>query len=136
VDVVALAGLSIIRPPHAAAGDVHSWHLYVTQLAYGAGVARDVFIERLFEQGIGCSETVVHGDNGFLVPVQDAEALAQAMRRFIEEPDLQTSMGARSRQMAEDKYDVHKVNAVMLAGMGLESACPILCRQVRAENGH
>jgi glycosyltransferase involved in cell wall biosynthesis len=67
----------------------------------------------------GCRETVVHGDNGFLVPVQDAEALAQAMRRFIEEPDLQTSMGARARQMAEDKYDVHKVNAVMLAGMGL-----------------
>jgi glycosyltransferase involved in cell wall biosynthesis len=68
----------------------------------------------------GCSETVVDGDNGFLVPVQDAEALAQAMRRFIEEPSLQTSMGARARQMAEDKYDVHKVNAVMLAGMGLK----------------
>lgn len=68
----------------------------------------------------GCRETVVHGANGFLVPVQDAEALAQAMRRFIEEPDLQTSMGVRACQMAEDKYDVHKVNAVMLAGMGLE----------------
>jgi glycosyltransferase involved in cell wall biosynthesis len=68
----------------------------------------------------GCRETVVHGDNGFLVPVQDAAALAQAMRRFIEEPDLQTSMGARSRQIADDKYDVHKVNAVMMAGMGLE----------------
>lgn len=68
----------------------------------------------------GCRETVVHGANGFLVPVQDTEALAQAMRRFIEEPDLQTSMGVRARQMAEDKYDVHKVNAVMLAGMGLE----------------
>ncbi len=68
----------------------------------------------------GCRETVVDGDNGFLVPVQDAEALAQAMARFIGEPGLQTSMGARSRQMAEDKYDVHKVNAVMLAGMGLE----------------
>ena len=27
----------------------------MTQLADGAGVARDVFIERLFEQGIGCS---------------------------------------------------------------------------------
>jgi glycosyltransferase involved in cell wall biosynthesis len=68
----------------------------------------------------GCRETVVHGDNGFLVPVQDAEALAQAMRRFIEQPALQQRMGTRSRQLAEDKYDVHKVNAVMLAGMGLE----------------
>lgn len=51
----ALEGLSIIRPPHAEIGDVHSWHLYVTQLADGARVTRDVFIERMFEQGIGCS---------------------------------------------------------------------------------
>jgi dTDP-4-amino-4,6-dideoxygalactose transaminase len=51
----ALAGLPVILPPHAAAGDVHSWHLYVTQLTDEAKVSRDVFIERLFEQGIGCS---------------------------------------------------------------------------------
>ena len=51
----ALVGLPIVRPPHAAAGDVHSWHLYVTQLADDAGVPRDTFIERMFEQGIGCS---------------------------------------------------------------------------------
>jgi glycosyltransferase involved in cell wall biosynthesis len=68
----------------------------------------------------GCRETVLHGENGFLVPIQDPEALAEAMRRFIEEPELQQSMGARSRQIAERKYDVHKVNAVMLAGMGLK----------------
>lgn len=51
----ALKDLPIIRPPHALVGDVHSWHLYVTQLADDAGIERDVFIERMFEQGIGCS---------------------------------------------------------------------------------
>ena len=51
----ALVGMPIVRPPHAAPGDVHSWHLYVTQLAENANVSRDVFIERMFEQGIGCS---------------------------------------------------------------------------------
>lgn len=51
----ALAGLPIIRPPHAAMGDMHSWHLYVIQLADDAGVQRETFIERMFEQGIGCS---------------------------------------------------------------------------------
>lgn len=51
----ALAGLPIICPPHAVAGDVHSWHLYVIQLFDGASVSRDIFIERMFEQGIGCS---------------------------------------------------------------------------------
>lgn len=51
----ALAGLPIIRPPHADYGDVHSWHLYVIQLDTSAKVGRNRFIERMFEQGIGCS---------------------------------------------------------------------------------
>ncbi len=51
----ALAQLPLILPPHAASGDIHAWHLYVTQLREDAGVARDTFIERLFDQGIGCS---------------------------------------------------------------------------------
>ncbi len=67
----------------------------------------------------GCRETVVDGDNGFLVPIKDADALAQAMLRFIEQPELIAQMGQRSRSIAEEKYDVHKVNAQMLEGMGL-----------------
>lgn len=67
----------------------------------------------------GCRETVVDGDNGFLVPVKSADALAQAMLRFAQSPALASRMGLRSRQLAEEKYDVHKVNAVMLQAMGL-----------------
>ena len=51
----ALAGLPIIRPPHAPSGDLHAWHLYVIQLADSVAVTRDLFVERMFEQGIGCS---------------------------------------------------------------------------------
>jgi len=51
----ALAGLPLILPPKAPDGDVHSWHLYVLRLSDEAPVSRDVFIERMFEQGIGCS---------------------------------------------------------------------------------
>ena len=68
----------------------------------------------------GCRETVVDGDNGFLVPVKDVNALADAMIKVIETPGLAASMGERSRQIAESKYDVHKVNAAMLAGMGIQ----------------
>lgn len=67
----------------------------------------------------GCRETVVDGDNGFLVPVKAASELAAAMLRFIDAPELGIRMGARSRQIAEEKYDVHKVNGVMLREMGL-----------------
>jgi dTDP-4-amino-4,6-dideoxygalactose transaminase len=51
----ALAGLPLITPPRPAAGETHAWHLYVLRLADGAGIARDRFIEKLFEAGIGCS---------------------------------------------------------------------------------
>lgn len=51
----ALASLPIIRPPHAGGGDVHSWHLYVIQLDNSVAVQRDQFVERMFNQGIGCS---------------------------------------------------------------------------------
>lgn len=68
----------------------------------------------------GCRETVVDGDNGFLVPVKAVDELAAAMLRFIDEPELAMRMGERSRQIAEAKYDVHRVNAVMLKEMGIQ----------------
>lgn len=68
----------------------------------------------------GCRETVVDGDNGFLVPVQAVDELASAMVQFIEEPQLAARMGERSRLIAEEKYDVHKVNEMMLSGMGIQ----------------
>lgn len=67
----------------------------------------------------GCRETVVDGENGFLVPIKSVDALVQAMERFITQPELAAHMGECSRQIAENKYDVHKVNAAMLDAMGI-----------------
>jgi glycosyltransferase involved in cell wall biosynthesis len=67
----------------------------------------------------GCRETVVEGKNGLLVPVKSVNALYLAMIRFINDPCLASCMGHHSRQMVEEKYDVHKVNAAMLKEMGL-----------------
>jgi len=67
----------------------------------------------------GCRETVQHGKNGFLVPVKNAPALVNAMEQFIRQPELTEQMGKASRQIAIEKYDVHKVNAVILKTMGL-----------------
>jgi glycosyltransferase involved in cell wall biosynthesis len=67
----------------------------------------------------GCREAVTDGDNGFLVPVQSVDELAAAMIRFVEDPDLAVRMGLRSREIAEERYDVHKVNEVMLEVMGI-----------------
>ncbi|MFD2405045.1 glycosyltransferase [Azorhizophilus paspali] len=67
----------------------------------------------------GCRETVVDGDNGFRVPVKAVDELVWAMQRFVEEPALAVRMGARSRQLAEEKYDVQRINARLLQEMGL-----------------
>ncbi len=67
----------------------------------------------------GCRETVIEGVNGFLVPVKNAAEIARAMVSFIENPDQIIQMGKASRELAEYKYDVHKVNAFMLQEMGV-----------------
>jgi glycosyltransferase involved in cell wall biosynthesis len=67
----------------------------------------------------GCRETVIPEQNGFLIPPRDTDALAAAMARFIVEPGLARTMGAASRRLAEEKFDVDKVNDAMLAFMGL-----------------
>lgn len=69
----------------------------------------------------GCRETVISGRNGFLVPKADASALAERMIWFIEHPECWQAMGEASRRLAEDRFDVHEVNADMLRIMGLNS---------------
>ncbi|MBO9622455.1 MAG: glycosyltransferase family 4 protein [Sphingomonas sp.] len=73
----------------------------------------------------GCRDTVIEGVNGFLVPVRDAQALAQAMLRFIEQPDLIARMGHQSRVLAEERFDVVKINAVILGELGLSPEVPM-----------
>ena len=67
----------------------------------------------------GCRETVVEGENGFLVSIKDSYALEKAMEKFIINPELVNRMGIKSRKIAEEKYDVRKVNQVMINAMGL-----------------
>lgn len=113
-----LGRLSDVRPAIAASS------VYVLP-SYREGTPRTVLEAMAMGRPIittdapGCRQTVVEGDNGFLVPVKSAEALARAMHRFIDDPGLVARMGARSRLLAEEKYDVHKVNEVMLGEMGI-----------------
>jgi len=67
----------------------------------------------------GCRQTVVDGRNGYLVPVRDPEALANAMIRFVDYPELIAQMGKESRRLAEERFDVHEVNARLIQILGL-----------------
>ncbi len=67
----------------------------------------------------GCRKTVVDGENGLLVPVRNADALAAAMLKLARDPALRARMGAASLQLARERYDVYKVNEVIFGAMGL-----------------
>lgn len=54
----------------------------------------------------GFLELVRDGENGFLVPVGDADALAQALARLIQDRDLLRRIGAANRRVAEEKFDI------------------------------
>lgn len=66
----------------------------------------------------GCKETVVEGENGYLIPVRDSEALFHAMINFINNPDLISRMGSKSRELAEERFDVHKINMRIIEAIG------------------
>ncbi len=62
----------------------------------------------------GCRETVIDGVNGFLVPVKNVGALVEKMEYFIQNQGKCAKMGLASRKLAEEKFDVHQVNKVII----------------------
>lgn len=52
------------------------------------------------------------------MPVRDPTSLAQAMERFVNKPEIVESMGRESWRLAEERFDVHKVNEIILRTMG------------------
>ena len=59
----------------------------------------------------GCREVVQDGINGFLCQVKSSVFLADAIKKFIEmDYSYKIEMGLKSRVLAEQKFDVHKVN--------------------------
>ncbi|MDR5899548.1 glycosyltransferase family 4 protein [Halomonas vilamensis] len=114
--------------------------VYVLPSYYREGTPRSILEAMAMGRAVittdapGCRETVLEGDNGYLVPVKDVDALVEAMQHFINRPALVKTMGRRSHEIAENRYDVHKVNAVMLQAMGIES--PALRDRTRDSSAH
>ncbi len=119
-DAITYLGPSDDVRPH-----LQGTHVYVLP-SYGEGMPRTVLEAMATGRAIittdtrGCRETVREGVNGFLVPIRNADALAGAMVRFVDQPDLIAAMGRESRKLAEAEFDVARVNATMLKALGLD----------------
>jgi glycosyltransferase involved in cell wall biosynthesis len=100
-------------------------NVFVLPTYYREGIPRSILEAMATGRAIittdtsGCRETVVDGENGFLVPPRDHIKLAEAMERFISDPALAKTMGQRSHQLARERFDVHAVNRLLLETMNL-----------------
>lgn len=99
--------------------------VFVLPSYYREGVPRSILEAMATGRAIvttnlaGCRDTVVEGVNGKVIPPRDANALADAMERFIVAPELMRSMGRMSRKLAEERFDVRAVNRLLLTSMNL-----------------
>lgn len=109
--------------------------VYVLPSMYREGVPRSILEALAVGRAVlttdapGCRETVREDVNGFLVAPGDAEALKERMEYCITHPEQVQRMGRESRRLAEERFNVHKVNATMLETMGLsegELSCILL----------
>jgi glycosyltransferase involved in cell wall biosynthesis len=57
----------------------------------------------------GCRQTVLDGQNGFLVPVKDGRALAEKIIVLLDNQSLARQFGAAGRALAEERFDVNRV---------------------------
>ncbi|MDT3683248.1 MAG: glycosyltransferase family 4 protein [Truepera sp.] len=65
----------------------------------------------------GCREVVEEGRFGELVPARDAASLAKAMIGYAGDPERIVREGREARRAAEERFDVHLVNAIMLEAL-------------------
>lgn len=103
---------------------IQACHIY-TLPSYHEGLPRTVLEAMSIGRPIlttdtsGCRDTVVNGENGWLVPTRDIDLLASRMIWFIEHPEHWQSMANTSRKMVQDKFNVKQVNAAISHIMGL-----------------
>ena len=67
----------------------------------------------------GCRETVRDGYNGYLIPVKNSDALAEAMKKFLKNPSDFEKMGVNSLHLCREKFEVSNVNQNMFEIMGV-----------------
>jgi len=98
-----------------------SVHAMALPTAYGEGVPRSLIeaaacgLALVATDAPGCREIVINEVNGFLVPLRSSEALAEAIARIDDNPELAAKMGEVSKTKAILEFDENIVIKQTLA---------------------
>jgi glycosyltransferase involved in cell wall biosynthesis len=57
----------------------------------------------------GCRQVVDHGRNGLLIPVRNPNAIADAIVRLGDDPEMRARMAEDGRRKAEAEYDERQI---------------------------
>ena len=71
---------------------------------------------------VGCKDVVEDGVNGYLIPIKDSKALADRLKRLIDDKGLRIAMGKKSREFAERDFSIEKVVNTHLEIYGIVKA--------------
>jgi glycosyltransferase involved in cell wall biosynthesis len=103
--------------PHATLEALSTGRAIITTDSVGA--RNTVTLTQKGEAQRAANAPLREGENGFLVQTQNVEAVVEAMKRYLQDPDLVLRHGAESRLLARRVFDVRLVNDLILSQMNL-----------------
>lgn len=115
-----LGGTNDVRP------HLNNCHVFVLA-SYHEGMPRTVLEAMATGRPIlttnvpGCKETVIDGENGFLVEKENVEELVKKMIWFINNREQWQAMADKSHQLAMRNFDVREINEQLLKIMNLKN---------------
>ncbi|EOW9250403.1 TPA: glycosyltransferase family 4 protein [Vibrio cholerae] len=95
---------------------LQSCSIFVLPSYYPEGIPRSILEALSVGRGVittnsvGCKETVVDGENGFLIPPKAPLVLADKMKSIIDDPSLIEKFSKSSFELAKSRFDVVHVN--------------------------
>jgi glycosyltransferase involved in cell wall biosynthesis len=107
-------------------GDVVAWMELASAIVFpyrdiyqsGAIHVAQTFGVPIVASAVGAMQDVVeHEVSGLLVPVEDAEALARALERLLDDPQLAARLGARAAEDARGSFGWDNIARIILRRM-------------------
>ena len=107
--VVCLGSVSDMLP------ELHTASIFCLPTSYREGIPRALIeaascgLPHCNHRSSGCRDIVHDGVNGLLIPTGDRQALVNALKRLLDNPELSQRMGMNGRQRVIEEFSLERV---------------------------